>query len=63
MTKQRSEDLAKKTSLLSEKDGSLWKTTKKILKIKRISFIKKSDGSLAINYKEKAETHRQTTPL
>jgi len=47
-------------SLLSEKDGSLWKTTRKILKIKSISFpIKKTDGSLAINDKEKAETHRQ----
>jgi len=59
MAKQRSEDFAKQTSLLSEKDGSLWKTTRKILKIKTMSFpIKKPDGSLAINDKEKAEAHR-----
>ncbi|KAL4089526.1 hypothetical protein QTP88_024547 [Uroleucon formosanum] len=60
MAKQRSEDFSKQISILSEKDGSLWKTTRKILKTKSISFpIKKSDGSLAINDKEKAETHRQ----
>ncbi|KAE9538150.1 hypothetical protein AGLY_006122 [Aphis glycines] len=59
MAKQRSEDFAKQTSLLTEKDGSLWKTTRKILKIKTMSFpIKKIDGSLAINDKEKAEVHR-----
>ena len=60
MAKQRSDDFAKQTSLLSQKDGSLWKTTRKILKIKTMSFpIKKPDGSLAINDKEEAEAHRQ----
>jgi ligand-binding sensor domain-containing protein len=63
MTKQRSKDFTKHTSLLFEKDGSLWKTTRKILKIKTISFpIKKTDGSLAINDKEKAEAHGNTFP-
>ena len=60
MAKQRSDDFAKQTSLLSQKDGSLWKTTRKILKIKTMSFpIKKPDGSLAINDKEKTKAHRQ----
>jgi len=64
MAKQRSEDFTKQISFHSEKDGSLWKTTWKILNIKTVSFpIKKSDGSLAINDKEKAETLRRLSEV
>jgi len=51
--------LPNKLTSYPKKDGSLWKTTRKILKIKTMLFpIKKPDGSLAINDKEKAEAHR-----
>jgi hypothetical protein len=57
--KQRSDDFNKYTASLSEKDGSLWRATRRILKHKTtISPLKKQDGTWAINDTEKAETFR-----
>jgi hypothetical protein len=43
---QRSDDFIKYTTLLSEKDGSLWRATRKIFKHKStISPLKKQDGN------------------
>lgn len=44
-----------KLKLLNTQDGSLWKTTKNILKLKKFSSpIKKSDGSLGLSDLDKA---------
>jgi len=60
LAKQRSDDFIKFTTSLSEKDGSLWRTTRNILKHKSIaSPIKKQDGSWAIDDINKAETFRE----
>lgn len=58
--KQRTEDFIKYTASLSEKDGSLWKSTRKILKHKSIIFpLKNQDGNWALNDIDKAETFRK----
>jgi hypothetical protein len=52
-------DFNKYTASLSEKDGSLWRATRRILKYKTtISPLKKQDETWAINDTEKAETFR-----
>jgi hypothetical protein len=52
--KQRSDDFNKYTASLSEKNGSLWRATRRILKHKTtISPLKKQDGTWAINDIEK----------
>ena len=60
LSKQRANDYSNHIASLSVKDGSLWKTTRKILKHKATAhLLKKQDGTWAINDSEKSEIFRQ----